>query len=447
MIVLIPNCGFLSETSRMIAIARALQARGVGVSVASHGGPYAHLLDEAGIVWKRLEPMMTEAEHRAFLDAVLSIGVDDRPFYDDAFMRAAVQAEVEHFREVGAKLAVIGFNLTTYFSSRVAGIPLAASHGGSFLPPVLERGLCPLPVNPTKPGLARLPKVVQRWLVHNAPFLLAGPTRHLNRLAKELGVPKLPCFLALMCADLTLVTEVPEVLGIPRDEMSAWRPRSRKLWPSTRMRYVGPLYAKLDRPVPERVERFLAEPGKVVLVAPTSVSASFLRTLVPAVRAAGARVLLAATIHDVGDLAADGVVVADVLPNHLVMPRVDAAVIMGGQGSVQTAMASGTPFVGMPYHGEQELNVALAERKGMAIRIAPKQAGADVMTSSVRRLLDEPAFRENAARMRELYADTDGAAGAADAIIDFVGASARRCVDGQRQLAVVAVATHPASHR
>ncbi len=422
MIVLVPHCGFLSETSRMIAIARALAARGIQTSVASHGGPYAHLLDEAGIAWTALEPTMTEAEHRAFLDALLSIGVDDRPFYEDAFMRRAIRAEADHFREVGAKLAVIGFNLTTYFSTRVAGIPLAASHGGSFLPPVLERGLCPLPVNPSKPEMARLPKFVQRWLVHNAPYLLKGPTRHLNRIAEELGVPKLASFMAMMCADLTLVTEIPEVLGIPRDEMAAWRPRSRKLWPSTRMRYVGPLYAKLDRPVPEHVERFLGEPGKVVLVAPTSVSASFLRTLVPAVRAAGARVLVAATINDVGDLTADGVVVADVLPNHLVMPRVAAAVIMGGQGSVQTAMASGTPFVGMPYHGEQELNVALAERKGMAIRISPKLAGESDMTAAVRRLLEEPSFREGAARMRELYAGTDGAAGAADAIIDFVGA-------------------------
>lgn len=98
--------------------------------------------------------------------------------------------------------------------------------------------------------------------------------RHLSRIASEIGAEKLPGFMAMMCADLTLVTEILEVLGIPRDEMTAWRPRSRKLWPSTRMRYVGPLYAKLERPVPEHVEHFLAEPGKVVLVAPTSGSAS-----------------------------------------------------------------------------------------------------------------------------------------------------------------------------
>lgn len=420
MIVLVPHCGFLSETSRMIAIARALEARGVPTSVVSHGGPYAHLIDEAGISWTRLRPTMSDAEHSDFLAALLSIGREEKSFYSDAFMRAAVEAEAAHFREVGAKMAVIGFNLTTYLSSRAAGIPLATSHGGSFLPPVLDRGLCPIPVNPTEPKLARLPRFLQRWLIRTMPYLLDGPTRDLNRLAKELRLQGLPSFMSMMCADLTLVTEIPEVLGIPRDELTAWRPRSRRLWPSTRMRYVGPLFAKLDRPIPAEVERFLAAPGKVVLVAPTSVSPSFLRTLVPAVRAAGARVLLAATVHDVADLASEDVLVSAVLPNHLVMPRVAAAVIMGGQGSVQTAMASGTPFVGMPFHGEQELNVALAERRGLAIRLSPQEAGSSTMTAAVRRVLDEPSFREAASHARSLYAGLDGAAEAAAAIAEYL---------------------------
>jgi UDP:flavonoid glycosyltransferase YjiC (YdhE family) len=43
------------------------------------------------------------------------------------------------------------------------------------------------------------------------------------------------------------------------------------------------------------------------------------------------------------------VMIESVLPNHLVIERVAACVIMRGQGSVQTAMACGTPFVGMPF--------------------------------------------------------------------------------------------------
>lgn len=93
---------------------------------------------------------------------------------------------------------------------------------------------------------------------------------------------------------------------------------------------------------------------------------------------------------------------------------------MGGQGSVQTAMTCGTPFVGMPYHGEQELNVALAEARGMAIRLSPLAAGTPAMTAAVQRLLSEPEYRGRAREVKALYAGIDGADGCARAILDYL---------------------------
>lgn len=410
----------------MLHISQALEARGARTLIASHGGPYEHLLDEAGVTWQRLEPAMGPAESQAFLDGLLSIGIENKPMYSDAFMRAAVRVEAELFERVGARLAVIGFNLTSYVSSRVAKIPLATSHGGSFVPPVLDRGLCPVPANPPAAGMTKLPRRVQRWLANRVPGWLKSPVKDLNRIASELGVQGVPSFMALMCGDLTMVTEIPEILGIPRDELEAWRPWRRRLWPTTTFRYTGPLFAKLDRPVPARVDAFLRADGPVVYVAPTSVRAELLRELIAAVSAAGTRVLVGATIHDVRELESDRVMIEGVLPNHEIMPRVTACVIMGGQGSVQTAMAAGTPFVGMPFHGEQELNVGLAEAQGVAIRLSPRNAGTGHMTEAVRRLLDDSAFRANAQKVKALYANVDGADGCARAILEHIGDTATR---------------------
>ena len=80
----------------------------------------------------------------------------------------------------------------------------------------------------------------------------------------------------------------------------------------------------------------------------------------------------------------------------------------------------------MPTNGEQELNVALAERQGMAIRLSPKLAGTAEMTAAVRRLLDEPAFRTSAARLQGHYANIDGAGAAADAILAWLGERSAR---------------------
>ncbi len=405
----------------MIAISRALGARGNPTLIASHGGPYEHLLDEAGIQWERLEPAMGPTESQAFLDGLLSIAKGDKPMYSDDYIRAAVRAEAAWFSRVGAVLAVTGFNLTTYVSSRVAKIPIATSHGGSFVPPVLDRGLCPIPVNPTEPKMKRLPRFVQRWLANNVPRWLKASVRDLGRIADEFGVQKLPSFMALMCGDLTLVTEIPEVLGISRIDLESWRPWRRKLWPSTTFRYTGPLFAQLERPVPTRVDEFLRGEEPIVYLAPTSVPSEFLRELICAVSAAGVRVLVGATIHDVRELETDRIMIEGILPNHVIMERVSACVIMGGQGSVQTAMKCGTPFVGMPYHGEQELNVAIAETQGLAIRLSPFVGGTARMTDAVKRLLTVPSFRGNAQRMKAQYAGVDGADGCARAIIDYLG--------------------------
>ena len=57
------------------------------------------------------------------------------------------------------------------------------------------------------------------------------------------------------------------------------------------------------------------------------------------------------------------------------MPRVDLRVISGGQGSVQSALASGLPFIGIPLQPEQDANIVLAERQG-APRLPERVGGA-----------------------------------------------------------------------
>jgi hypothetical protein len=65
MICLLPNCCFLSETSRMLEIYRALREREgspagapgtAGIKVVTHGGPYESLLRAAGVPYDVLGP-------------------------------------------------------------------------------------------------------------------------------------------------------------------------------------------------------------------------------------------------------------------------------------------------------------------------------------------------------------------------------------------------------
>lgn len=422
MILFLPNAAFLSEVSRAIEIARALQARGVPVAFGTRGGSYEHLVGAAGFTATRLDPAVTPRIEAGFLEAILAMGPrTGRDFYSDDELRAAVDSEVALIQTLGADLVVTGFTLSAYLSTRVAGVPLATDHGGSFVPPVLSHMLCPVAVNPPDPNLAKLPTGVQRWLANRAPAFIRGPVAQLNRHARERGVDTLPNMLALMCGDLTLVTELPQVLGLSAHDLQQWRPR----WPlrvrtGTTFRFTGPLYARLDLPVPADVDVFLDGSDPVVYIALTSVTEAFLRSVVTSARASGHKILVAAATHQVSDLADDRTLIAGVLPNHTIMPRAAAAVIMGGQGSVQTAIASGTPFIGLPHHGEQELNVTVAERLGTAIRISPAHASTAALPQAITRLTTETHFATAATRAAAHYAGTDGGTLAADTIITWL---------------------------
>lgn len=421
MIVLMPNCGFLSETSRMLHIAQALQARGEPVAMATHGGPYMRVLDEAGMPYTVLTPVMDKARCARFLKDLVQIGRPGVRLQPPDEVRQSVAAEVAYLRATGARMVVTGFTLTAYLSSRVVGIPMAASHGGSWVPPMFERGLAPVPTTMPIPGTEWFPRWLKHKFANGTASRMSGPVKFLNTIAAELRVEPVPSLAALMLADLTLVTDVPEVLGVSAHEMEAWRPPSTAAYRrNTQLRYVGPLFARLKLPVPAEVQAFLDGQRPTAYVVLSSSTPEMLRAVTARVRQAGLRVIVGATIHDFGPNADPDVVVAGILPSHEVMPRVDVAVTMGGQGSVQTAMYSGTPLVGIPLHPEQELNVDLAVRQGMALAVAPRHVAGQRTTAAIQRLVSEPRFRQQALRVQGLYAETDGATSAANEITRYL---------------------------
>ena len=104
MIALIPNCAFLSETSRMLIIGQALRQRGMPVAFASHGGPFTHVLEQAGESVTRLEPVQSDDEARQWVEGVVNLGRPGLRLQTAQEVRASVQSEVAFLRDTGAKL-------------------------------------------------------------------------------------------------------------------------------------------------------------------------------------------------------------------------------------------------------------------------------------------------------------------------------------------------------
>jgi UDP:flavonoid glycosyltransferase YjiC (YdhE family) len=291
---------------------------------------------------------------------------------------------------------------------------------------MFEAGLVPASLRPPVPLGRWLPAGMRRWLANQGPLRVRDGCEALDAVAAELGVEGVPSLAALLMGDLTLVTDVPELTGLSAEALAGWTPRDPSRYRrAPRLRYTGPLFARFERPVPERVERFLADDGPVAFVAVTSVEAGFIRGVVAAVRAAGVRALVAGTVPGLDTLDGPGVCVAGVLPSHEVFPRVALGVIAGGQGSVQTALWAGRPFVGIPLQPEQDWNVACAERIGAARRVAPDEAAGPVMTRAVRSLLGDAAARVAAEKAKAWLRAVDGPSRAAEEILAFLDERAR----------------------
>lgn len=419
MICLMPMCAYLSETSRMLQIYKALVARGAAVRVATQGGVHEERLRAEGIPYDIVGPHMSAARGAQYVRDNAGIGDPRQSMYSDEEMRAYVAAEVDYFRANGIRGVITGFTLTALLSTRVAGIPVITEHAGAFLPPLFERGLLPAASNSQVPIFKYMPdwlaRTIQNKRVASLKLYLSG----FDRLADNLGVDRIPSFPALILGDLVLVTEAPEVYGVSESEMESWRPKNDAYWASTRFRYTGPLFAELDLPVPDYIENILVGPGPIVYVAMTSVSASLVRRVVREVAGSGANVIVAGTVHDLGDLEGPRVTVGGVLPSHKIMPRVDLAVTAGGQGSVQCAMAAGTPLIGIPLHWEQDANVHFVQQQGAA-RLLPIRQVDRRLGEFVREMLSDTKFRDAARRIQSIYARLDGPDLCASAILQYL---------------------------
>jgi len=88
--------------------------------------------------------------------------------------------------------------------------------------------------------------------------------------------------------------------------------------------------------------------------------------------------------------------VTDWLPAHKVNALCDISVIHGGQGTVQTACDSGTPFIGIGMQPEQSINIENIVRFGAAIRIPRRKLTKKRLQESISELLSNPQYKEKA---------------------------------------------------
>lgn len=397
----------LAETTRMIVIARAL-GPGWRAMFQVFEDPYTHLVEEAGFEVRRLGPVLTPVEQAQAL--ALDQGRSIRHPFSTRLVRARVAAERRLIRQTGAEAVVMGTNVTSLISARAESVPLFYAVPFALTRPHVEQttrlGL--VPGDGTLPGaLDVLGSAALRLVYDRLPIA----PRAFTAVARKVGVPPLRTGAALFEGDVNLLTVMDSELAgytLPAG-----------------YRRVGPIFAELPGEVPAVVRELAAGPRPLVYLA---LGSSGDRRTVLAAVASLARLdveVVAPVRHllEPGDAAElpGRVHLVDLLPAHRLGGLVDAAVIHGGQGTVQTACATGVPFVGMGMQPEQSWNIAVCARQGNAIALPRRAAGTRRLGEAVRALLTDPRYRQAADRVQAEYAAEDGAAAAVAAIEEVLG--------------------------
>ncbi|GAA4386949.1 glycosyltransferase [Brevibacterium pityocampae] len=422
----------LAETTRMIVIARALGPEWRAIFQV-YEDPYTHLIRDAGFEVRRLAPVLTPDQQAQAL--ALDQGRSIRHPFSTRLVRARVAAERRLIRQTEAEAVVMGTNVTSLISARAEAVPLFYAVPFALTRPHVEQtarlglapGSGPLPgavdaepgVPDAVPGaLDAVSSAVRGALdaAGSAAFRLVYDRlpiapRAFTAVAREVGVPPLRTGAALFEGDINLLT----VMG---SELAGYS------LPAG-YRRVGPIFAELPGEVPPVVRELAAGPRPLVYLA---LGSSGDRRTVLAAVASLARLdveVVAPVRHllEPGDESElpERVHLVDLLPAHRLGGLVDAAVIHGGQGTVQTACATGVPFVGMGMQPEQSWNIAVCAREGNAIALPRRAAGTRRLTEAVRALLTDPRYRQAADRVQAEYAAEDGAAAAVAAIEEVLG--------------------------
>ena len=399
-----PETFNIAETTRMIEIAKA--ARGhFNSEFFGYSDEYSALIKQAGFKFHRMSPWLTKEkiEHLWKVDRMESLA---DPF-TEAELRQRVDGELALYRALNPAAVIIGFTLSTVISARAAKIPLVYVMPFALTRPFLDVGLATFPDEYDFPLLRLLPRatldrLTNQWLRNTKVWI-----KPFQRVANAYGTLPIRRLVDIYEGDYNLVTDLPELTGVSSLPEN-WR-------------YIGAIFAHLEGDVPAEIHDL---PRPLVYCAMgSSANRKILKTVIESFEGAPYSVIapIKAHLHEGNIRVPKNVHVYDWLPAHKVNPLADIAVIHGGQGTVQTACASGTPFVGIGLQPEQEGNIEAIVRYGSAVRLSKRRLTRETLLQSIESLLQNQTARQKAKDLQTLMGQYNGSRLAADFLIEKFG--------------------------
>ena len=340
-----------------------------------------------------------------------------------------IKGEIKAYKEIKPDLVLYGFWPMAGLARRmlekeipgICFIPLPLTE--SFLdviPDVPEqiKLLSLLPYKMRIGAFRRIPRFIKKRI----PLL---KQKNIRDAAMELGwrgEPLLNLF-SLLKADLTIVNDLPDYYN-------------QKFFPENVV-FTGPLFSRSDDDdsvIPQIREVFDPDNGKTKIFC-TLGSSGTKKQLLEIIKVFtegiglewNAVILSPSSVCTIEETRVTlggrrGVYVTDAfVPAQKVNALADMVICHGGQGTVQTALASGTPLVGVAMQPEQFINLSNVALYGAAIRIPFNKWTAGNIREAVNKIVSNEKFKKAALRLRERINTMDGKKKSAEVIWKKIG--------------------------
>ncbi len=375
----------LAETTRTIQVAKACRGD-FRISFAGYGGQFEALIEGEGFSLTRLSPRLSKAkiEYMYKVDQGEKLGA----FFTLSETRERIRSELDFLETARPFASVTGFNVTSPVSCQVAHVPLVWLTQSTWdFNAIMDHDLGSYMDDLDLPVFRCLPETALKWLTKRfISFISKIALKPLNIVAREYGVKQFDEIYDIWSRFYNLIAEPDDFSGL-------------KDVPPT-SRYIGPLIAELNIPVPPSVQAFKQSDRPLVYFAMgSSGRPKIIKNILEGFANQPFQVVtpMKAKLKDIQIHVPDNVLLTDWLPALEVSRLADISVIHGGIGTVMTAALAGKPVVGIGMMPEQEYNIECLVRKGFATRIRRKRARPETVNRSILTLLSDDAAKKKAA--------------------------------------------------
>jgi UDP:flavonoid glycosyltransferase YjiC (YdhE family) len=416
------------EATRSLEIAKGLREYApdgwsVECAFLSHGSRFAPKMVDAGFEVYDCPPKLGGVGFRDQLKTQFPelVGNPD-------IAREVIEGERRALSEIQPDLVIYGFWPMGSIARQMLGIPGVCFLPLPLHPDVLSSSLLKDVPDDLKP-LTYLPLPLRRFIVRHVPkpVKMRAPgfrQRNIRQAAQACGWsgPSRKNLFDMLRADLTIVLDLEDFYEeetLPPD-----------------FRVVGPLFATADgaAEVDPAILRLFDPSDEKPKVLCTMGSSGYKEHLLEAVRALtsgnatgwNSVILASSAICTIEEAKAhagadsNSYITDAFVPALSVNELADVVVSHGGQGTVQTALACGTPIVGVAMQLEQQVNLDNVGAKGAGIRIPSHRWTASNIQAAVRNILEDRSYRENARRLQQSVRRVNGKKSSAEAIWQFV---------------------------